>query len=119
MKITLELETPLSSADKKILLSLCSDVEAPTKISDLVPKQVTQADIKKQNESKAEVKETPATNGEQKITEVEVRKLATEKSQAGFRPQVKDLITKMGVEKLPDLKPEQYEEFIQKLSLIK
>lgn len=68
-------------------------------------------------EEESEVKEEPVATkeSEKAYTLEEVRAILSSKSKAGFREQVKELITKRGVDNLTKLDPSEYPSLVKEV----
>jgi hypothetical protein len=102
--------------------ALCNDVQEAEGEARKAPKAAPETKTAAEPEQK---KDTPADNkpdtpSEEKpgISEEEIRAKFVDLSKKGKKKELKDLLTALGVEKVSDLKPEQYQEAWTKLEAI-
>lgn len=103
--------------------TLCRDVQTveadARKSSKAAPDFVPETKNTTANETVSNTeKEVSTEEAVTEISEVEIRAKFVELSKKGKKKELKDLLTAMGVEKVSDLKPEQYQEAWAKLEAI-
>lgn len=98
--MTMNKEVLLSIADH--LKAVASEIEKLTEESMLIEKPKSAPELNKTEAKK-----------EQKISLEDVRAVLADKSRKGHRAEVKELLTKHGVERLSDINPSEYETLIE------
>lgn len=100
--------------------ALCGDLQAADQEVKKTPKTnpATAASAETEKKTPAAPKEEPDEKVTAEISEVEIRAKFVELSKKGKKTELKELLTAMGVEKVSDLKPDQYPEAMAKLEAI-
>lgn len=97
--------------------TLCADLQKADQEVKKAPK--TDPQIKAVSDSKENPTTAPVeAEASPEISEVEIRAKFVELSKKGKKKELKDLLTAMGVEKVSDLKREQYQEAMTRLEAI-
>ena len=105
-----------------ILIADCihKDEEQET-VTEEKPKRKTRKTAKAKTEETADVHEAepvPEEAEKPKVTFEQVRAALAKKSQMGYTSAVKNLVENYGVERLSDIKPENYAEILEQAEMI-
>lgn len=95
--------------------------EEPEAVTEEKPKKKTRKTAKAKTEETADVHEAePVTEEAEKpkVTFEQVRAALAKKSQMGYTSAVKNLVENYGVERLSDIKPENYAEILEQAEMI-
>lgn len=101
------------------LAQALNGVSAPQTVNTVQAQPITNHDVPKIEGESPQVEtneQAPVSETEPKITLETVRIKLAELSQAGKRPQVKELITSFGAKRLSDIPANKYAELLQKAS---
>ena len=115
--------TALRMIGKNIILiadCICKEDE-PEAVTEEKPKRKTRKTAKAKMEEVADVHEAepvPEEAEKPKVTFEQVRSVLAKKSQLGYTSAVKNLVENYGVEKLSDIKPENYAEILKQAEMI-
>ena len=104
-----------------ILIADCIHKEDEPATAEEKPKKKTRKTAKAKTEEAADVHETepvPEEAEKPKVTFEQVRSVLAKKSQLGYTSAVKNLVENYGVEKLSDIKPENYAEILEQAEMI-
>ena len=104
-----------------ILIADCIHKEDEPATAEEKPKKKTRKTAKAKTEEAADVHETepvPEEAEKPKVTFEQVRAALAKKSQMGYTSAVKNLVENYGVEKLSDIKPENYAEILEQAEMI-
>ena len=104
-----------------ILIAECIHKEDEPATAEEKPKKKTRKTAKAKTEEAADVHETepvPDEAEKPKVTFEQVRAALAKKSQMGYTSAVKNLVENYGVEKLSDIKPENYAEILEQAEMI-
>ena len=104
-----------------ILIADCIHKEDEPATAEEKPKKKTRKTAKSKTEEAADVHETepvPEEAEKPKVTFEQVRAALAKKSQMGYTSAVKNLVENYGVERLSDIKPENYAEILEKAEMI-
>ena len=104
-----------------ILIADCINKEEEPSTVEEKPKRKTRKTAKAKTEEVADVHETepvPEEAEKPKVTFEQVRAALAKKSQMGYTSAVKNLVENYGVEKLSDIKPENYAEILEQAEMI-
>ena len=104
-----------------ILIADCIHKEDEPATAEEKPKKKTRKTAKAKTEEAADVHETepvPEEAEKPKVTFEQVRAALAKKSQMGYTSAVKNLVENYGVERLSDIKPENYAEILEKAEMI-
>ena len=104
-----------------ILIADCINKEEEPSTVEEKPKRKTRKTAKAKTEEAADVHETepvPEEAEKPKVTFEQVRAALAKKSQMGYTSAVKNLVENYGVEKLSDIKPENYAEILEQAEMI-
>lgn len=104
-----------------ILIADCIHKEDEPATAEDKPKRKTRKTAKAKTEEAADVHETepvPEEAEKPKVTFEQVRAALAKKSQMGYTSAVKNLVENYGVEKLSDIKPENYAEILEQAEMI-
>lgn len=104
-----------------ILIADCIHKEDEPATAEDKPKRKTRKTAKAKMEEAADVHETepvPEEAEKPKVTFEQVRAALAKKSQMGYTSAVKNLVENYGVEKLSDIKPENYAEILEQAEMI-
>ena len=104
-----------------ILIADCINKEEEPSTVEEKPKRKTRKTAKSKTEEAADVHETepvPEEAEKPKVTFEQVRAALAKKSQMGYTSAVKNLVENYGVEKLSDIKPENYAEILEQAEMI-
>ena len=104
-----------------ILIADCINKEEEPSTVEEKPKRKTRKTAKAKTEEAADVHEAepvPEEAEKPKVTFEEVRAALAKKSQMGYTSAVKNLVENYGVEKLSDIKPENYAEILEQAEMI-
>ena len=104
-----------------ILIADCIHKEDEPATAEEKPKKKTRKTAKSKTEEAADVHETepvPEEAEKPKVTFEQVRSVLAKKSQLGYTSAVKNLVENYGVEKLSDIKPENYAEILEQAEMI-
>ena len=104
-----------------ILIADCINKEDEPATAEEKPKKKTRKTAKAKMEEAADVHETepvPEEAEKPKVTFEQVRAALAKKSQMGYTSAVKNLVENYGVEKLSDIKPENYAEILEQAEMI-
>ena len=115
--------TALRMIGKNIILiadCICKEDE-PEAVTEEKPKKKTRKTAKAKTEEAADVHEAepvPEEAEKPKVTFEQVRAALAKKSQMGYTSAVKNLVENYGVERLSDIKPENYAEILEQAEMI-
>ena len=104
-----------------ILIADCIHKEDEPATAEEKPKKKTRKTAKAKTEETADVHEAepvPEEAEKPKVTFEQVRAALAKKSQMGYTSAVKNLVENYGVEKLSDIKPENYAEILEQAEMI-
>ena len=104
-----------------ILIADCIHKEDEPATAEEKPKKKTRKTAKAKTEEAADVHEAepvPEEAEKPKVTFEQVRAALAKKSQMGYTSAVKNLVENYGVEKLSDIKPENYAEILEQAEMI-
>ena len=104
-----------------ILIADCINKEEEPAAVEEKPKRKTRKTVKAKTEEAADVHETepvPEEAEKPKVTFEQVRAALAKKSQMGYTSAVKNLVENYGVERLSDIKPENYAEILEQAEMI-
>ena len=104
-----------------ILIADCINKEEESETVEEKPKRKTRKTAKAKTEEAADVHEAepvPEEAEKPKVTFEQVRAALAKKSQMGYTSAVKNLVENYGVEKLSDIKPENYAEILEQAEMI-
>ena len=104
-----------------ILIADCINKEEEPSTVEEKPKKKTRKTAKAKTEEAADVHEAepvPEEAEKPKVTFEQVRAALAKKSQMGYTSAVKNLVENYGVEKLSDIKPENYAEILEQAEMI-
>ena len=104
-----------------ILIADCINKEDEPATAEEKPKKKTRKTAKAKMEEAADVHEAepvPEEAEKPKVTFEQVRAALAKKSQMGYTSAVKNLVENYGVEKLSDIKPENYAEILEQAEMI-
>ena len=104
-----------------ILIADCINKEEEPSTVEEKPKRKTRKTAKAKTEEAADVHEAepvPEEAEKPKVTFEQVRAALAKKSQMGYTSAVKNLVENYGVERLSDIKPENYAEILEKAEMI-
>ena len=104
-----------------ILIADCINKEEEPSTVEEKPKKKTRKTAKAKTEEAADVHEAepvPEEAEKPKVTFEQVRAALAKKSQMGYTRAVKNLVENYGVEKLSDIKPENYAEILEQAEMI-
>ena len=104
-----------------ILIANCICKEEEPSTVEEKPKRKTRKTAKAKTEEAADVHEAepvPEEAEKPKVTFEQVRAALAKKSQMGYTSAVKNLVENYGVEKLSDIKPENYAEILEQAEMI-
>ena len=104
-----------------ILIADCIHKEDEPATAEEKPKKKTRKTAKAKTEEAADVRETepvPEEAEKPKVTFEQVRAALAKKSQMGYTSAVKNLVENYGVERLSDIKPENYAEILEQAEMI-
>ena len=104
-----------------ILIADCINKEEEPSTVEEKPKRKTRKTAKAKTEEAADVHEAepvPEEAEKPKVTFEQVRAALAKKSQMGYTSAVKNLVENYGVEKLSDIKPENYAEILEQAEMI-
>ena len=104
-----------------ILIADCIHKEDEPATAEDKPKRKTRKTAKAKTEEAADVHEAepvPEEAEKPKVTFEQVRAALAKKSQMGYTSAVKNLVENYGVEKLSDIKPENYAEILEQAEMI-
>ena len=104
-----------------ILIADCINKEEEPAAVEEKPKRKTRKTVKAKTEEAADVHEAepvPEEAEKPKVTFEQVRAALAKKSQMGYTSAVKNLVENYGVEKLSDIKPENYAEILEQAEMI-
>ena len=104
-----------------ILIADCIHKEDEPATAEEKPKKKTRKTAKAKTEEAADVHEAepvPEEAEKPKVTFEQVRAVLAKKSQMGYTSAVKNLVENYGVEKLSDIKPENYAEILEQAEMI-
>ena len=104
-----------------ILIADCIHKEDEPATTEEKPKRKTRKTAKAKTEEAADVHEAepvPEEAEKPKVTFEQVRAALAQKSQMGYTSAVKNLVENYGVEKLSDIKPENYAEILEQAEMI-
>ena len=104
-----------------ILIADCINKEEEPSTVEEKPKRKTRKTAKSKTEEAADVHETepvPEEAEKPKVTFEQVRAALAKKSQMGYTSAVKNLVENYGVERLSDIKPENYAEILEQAEMI-
>ena len=104
-----------------ILIADCIHKEDEPATAEEKPKKKTRKTAKAKTEEAADVHETepvPEEAEKPKVTFEQARAALAKKSQMGYTSAVKNLVENYGVEKLSDIKPENYAEILEQAEMI-
>ena len=104
-----------------ILIADCIHKEDEPATAEDKPKRKTRKTAKAKTEEAADVHETepvPEEAEKPKVTFEQVRAALAKKSQMGYTSAVKNLVENYGVERLSDIKPENYAEILEQAEMI-
>ena len=104
-----------------ILIADCINKEEEPSTVEEKPKRKTRKTAKAKTEEAADVHEAepvPEEAEKPKVTFEQVRAALAKKSQMGYTSAVKNLVESYGVEKLSDIKPENYAEILEQAERI-
>ena len=104
-----------------ILIADCIHKEDEPATAEEKPKRKTRKTAKAKTEEAADVHEAepvPEEAEKPKVTFEQVRAVLAKKSQLGYTSAVKNLVENYGVEKLSDIKPENYAEILEQAEMI-
>ena len=104
-----------------ILIADCIHKEDEPATAEEKPKKKTRKTAKAKMEEAADVHEAepvPEEAEKPKVTFEQVRAALAKKSQMGYTSAVKNLVENYGVEKLSDIKPENYAEILEQAEMI-
>ena len=104
-----------------ILIADCINKEEEPSTVEEKPKRKTRKTAKSKTEEAADVHEAepvPEEAEKPKVTFEQVRAALAKKSQMGYTSAVKNLVENYGVEKLSDIKPENYAEILEQAEMI-
>ena len=104
-----------------ILIADCIHKEDEPATAEEKPKKKTRKTAKAKTEEAADVHETepvPQEAEKPKVTFEQVRAALAKKSQMGYTSAVKNLVENYGVERLSDIKPENYAEILEQAEMI-
>ena len=104
-----------------ILIADCINKEDEPATAEEKPKKKTRKTAKAKTEEAADVHEAepvPEEAEKPKVTFEQVRAALAKKSQMGYTSAVKNLVENYGVEKLSDIKPENYAEILEQAEMI-
>ena len=104
-----------------ILIADCINKEEEPSTVEEKPKRKTRKTAKSKTEEAADVHETepvPEEAEKPKVTFEQVRAAIAKKSQMGYTSAVKNLVENYGVERLSDIKPENYAEILEQAEMI-
>ena len=104
-----------------ILIADCIHKEDEPATAEEKPKKKTRKTAKAKTEEAADVHEAepvPEEAEKPKVTFEQVRAALAKKSQMGHKSNVKNLVENYGVEKLSDIKPENYAEILEQAEMI-
>ena len=104
-----------------ILIADCIHKEDEPATAEEKPKKKTRKTAKAKTEEAADVHETepvPEEAEKPKVTFEQVRAALAKKSQMGYTSAVKNLVENYGVERLSDIKPENYAEILEQAEMI-
>ena len=104
-----------------ILIADCIHKEDEPATAEDKPKRKTRKTAKAKTEEAADVHEAepvPEEAEKPKVTFEQVRAALAKKSQMGYTSAVKNLVENYGVERLSDIKPENYAEILEKAEMI-
>ena len=115
--------TALRMIGKNIILiadCICKE-EEPEAVTEEKPKKKTRKTAKAKTEEAADVHEAepvPEEAEKPKVTFEQDRAALAKKSQMGYTSAVKNLVENYGVERLSDIKPENYAEILEQAEMI-
>jgi hypothetical protein len=98
--------------------ALCTDLQAADQEVKKAPKSTPPPPETEKKTSDNPTTPTTGAEASSEISEVEIRAKFVELNKKGKKNELKELLTYMGVEKVSDLKPEQYQEAMEKLEAI-
>ena len=104
-----------------ILIADCINKEEEPSTVEEKPKRKTRKTAKSKTEEAADVHEAepvPEEAEKPKVTFEQVRAALAKKSQMGYTSAVKNLVENYGVERLSDIKPENYAEILEQAEMI-
>ena len=104
-----------------ILIADCIHKEDEPATAEEKPKKKTRKTAKAKTEEAADVHEAepvPEEAEKPKVTFEQVRAALAKKSQMGYTSAVKNLVENYGVERLSDIKPENYAEILEQAEMI-
>ena len=104
-----------------ILIADCINKEDEPATAEEKPKKKTRKTAKAKTEEAADVHEAepvPEEAEKPKVTFEQVRAALAKKSQMGYTSAVKNLVENYGVERLSDIKPENYAEILEQAEMI-
>ena len=104
-----------------ILIADCIHKEDEPATAEDKPKRKTRKTAKAKTEEAADVHEAepvPEEAEKPKVTFEQVRAALAKKSQMGYTSAVKNLVENYGVERLSDIKPENYAEILEQAEMI-
>ena len=104
-----------------ILIADCIHKEDEPATTEEKPKRKTRKTAKAKTEEAADVHEAepvPEEAEKPKVTFEQVRAALAKKSQMGYTSAVKNLVENYGVERLSDIKPENYAEILEQAEMI-
>ena len=104
-----------------ILIADCINKEEEPSTVEEKPKRKTRKTAKAKTEEAADVHEAepvPEEAEKPKVTFEQVRAALAKKSQMGYTSAVKNLVENYGVERLSDIKPENYAEILEQAEMI-
>ena len=104
-----------------ILIADCIHKEDEPATAEDKPKRKTRKTAKAKTEEAADVHEAepvPEEAEKPKVTFKQVRAALAKKSQMGYTSAVKNLVENYGVERLSDIKPENYAEILEQAEMI-
>lgn len=104
-----------------ILIADCINKEDEPATAEEKPKKKTRKTAKAKMEEAADVHEAepvPEEAEKPKVTFEQVRAALAKKSQMGYTSAVKNLVENYGVERLSDIKPENYAEILEQAEMI-
>ena len=104
-----------------ILIADCIHKEDEPATAEDKPKRKTRKTAKAKMEEAADVHEAepvPEEAEKPKVTFEQVRAALAKKSQMGYTSAVKNLVENYGVERLSDIKPENYAEILEQAEMI-